>query len=131
MIRMLARTVISVLASAIALFIAAAVLPDFSINGLAFVTAVIIFAVVSFIAEAVIRQVGEKSAPVLLGSSSLIATLISLIITSIVSDGISITGTSTWLLATLIVWLGVLLARFLLPLFILKDILSNRRDRKG
>ncbi len=57
----------------------------------------------------------HKNASALSGASGLIATFISLLITDLVSDGLSIEGASTWLWATLIVWLGTMLAAFILP----------------
>ena len=46
----------------------------------------------------------------LLGGVALIATLLSLIVTDLVSDGFSIDGSSTWLAAAVIVWARALVA---------------------
>ncbi len=48
-------------------------------------------------------------------------------ITAAVSDGLSISGTTTWILATLIVWLAALLAALILPVFLVKKTVDNRR----
>jgi uncharacterized membrane protein YvlD (DUF360 family) len=59
---------------------------------------------------------------------ALIATLVSLIVTDLVSDGFSIDGVGTWIAATFIVWLGALLAALILPFLGLKTYLDERRD---
>jgi uncharacterized membrane protein YvlD (DUF360 family) len=58
---------------------------------------------------------------------ALIATLVSLIVTDLVSDGLSISGVGTWIAATVIVWLGSLVAAFILPFLGLKKYLEERR----
>ena len=49
-------------------------------------------------------------------------------ITDLISDGFSISGAGTWLAATVIVWLGALIAVFILPYLGLKKYLEERRD---
>ncbi len=51
-----------------------------------------------------------------------------LIITAWVSDGLSISGASTWLLATLIVWVISLLGVLLLPLILVKKRVEEKRS---
>jgi hypothetical protein len=65
--------------------------------------------------------------PALRGGVALVATLVGLIITSLVSDGLSIDGTVTWIAATVIVWLVSLLGVFVLPLIFLKKKAEERR----
>ena len=72
------------------------------------------------IIQPLIQKMALKSAPALMGGTALIATLIGLIVTSWISDGLQISGFTTWLLATLIVWLAALLAGFLLPVILVK-----------
>jgi Flp pilus assembly protein TadB len=49
-------------------------------------------------------------------------------VTALVSDGLQITGLSTWVLATIIVWLAALIAGLILPLILVKRAVSDRRD---
>jgi uncharacterized membrane protein YvlD (DUF360 family) len=58
---------------------------------------------------------------------SLIATLVSLIITSAISDGLSISGIGTWIAASVIVWAASLLAAFILPFLGLKKYMEDKR----
>jgi putative membrane protein len=56
-----------------------------------------------------------------------VATLVGLIITSLLSDGLSISGGVTWIAATVIVWLVSLLGVFVLPLIFVKKKVEERR----
>jgi O-antigen/teichoic acid export membrane protein len=62
-----------------------------------------------------------------LGGVALIATLVSLVVTVLLTDGLSIRGVGTWIAATVIVWLGSVLAAFILPFLGLKKYLDDRR----
>jgi len=129
MIRLLAVGVIALLANAVALLVGAIVLPKMSLNASGYITAVLLFTVIAVAIEPLIRQSAMRSSPALLGSSSLVATLISLVLTAVIGDGLSISGLVTWVLATVLVWLVALGARLLLPLIIFRRVLSDVRDR--
>ncbi len=130
MIRLAARAAISLLANAVGLLVANALLDDMALNVAGFVTAVVIFTVVAVVIEPLIRQMAIKNVPAILGSSALIATLVSLVITSLVAgDGLRISGITTWVLATVVVWAAALAASLLLPLVIFKQVLAEARDR--
>ena len=128
MVRLVAVAVVSLVANAVGLVVAALLLDDMALDAVAFVIAVLIFTGVAVLIEPLIRQMALKSAPALLGSSALVATLISLVVTAAISDGLSISGLGTWVLATVIVWAVALAARLLLPLIVFKEVLSNRRS---
>jgi putative membrane protein len=125
MLRLLISAVLYLAANAIGLLVAAAVLEDMSVSGGAFVIAVVIFTLVSVIAQPLLTQMALKNAGALRGSTALIATLVGLIVTDLVSDGLSISGALTWVLATVIVWAAALLAGLLLPLLIVKRAVSD------
>lgn len=110
-----------VLANAIGLLIAVIILPDFSTGFLAFFVAVLVFAVVQVVAGPLIRGASKKWAPKLMGGITLITIFAGLGITSALVGGMTISGISSWLAATLIVWLGSLLAETLLPVYVLKS----------
>ena len=61
-------------------------------------------------------------------AAALLATLVSLIVTDLVSDGLNIDGVGTWIAATVIVWLAALLAAFILPFLGLRKYMEERRD---
>ena len=128
MVRLAARAVISLLANAVGLIVAAQVLDDMSLSVTGYVTATVIFTVVAVFVEPLIRQMAVKSAPAILGSSALVATLASLVLTSIIADGLQIHGLSTWVMATVVVWAAALAANLLLPLVIFKKVLGEVRS---
>ena len=128
MIRLLVRTFIAVAANAVGLLVAAAVLDGMHVNAGSFILAVVIFTVVFALMQPFLVNQLRRGAPGALGGVALIATLVSLIVTDLLSDGFSIDGVGTWIAATVIVWLGSLLAAFILPYLGLKKYLEDRRD---
>lgn len=130
MIRLVASAVVSLIASAIALLVASLVLDDVALDAAAFVFAVLIFTASTILLEPLLRQIAVRNAPALMGGTALVSTLLSLILTDLLSDGLSISGTITWLYATVIVWLIALAARFLLPFLIFKRVFEEARNRR-
>lgn len=109
----------------------AQLLDDMALDGWGFFLAVLLFTVVQVMAEPFFRQAAIKNVPALLGSTALLATLVSLVITTVLSDGLRIRGAGTWLLATVLVWGIALLARLLLPLVIFKKVLAARAEARA
>ena len=127
MIRFIVRTGIALLGNAIGLIVASLVFDGFEIDVTAFVFAVIIFTVAvalmtPFLASTLRRNQSSSAA---LGGVALIATFVALVITDLLSDGLSISGIGTWIGATVVVWLASLLAVFILPFLGLKRYLEN------
>lgn len=115
------------LANAVGLLVADAVLTGFSIGFTSLVTVTVIFTAVEVIAGPLLVSISEKNVPSLTGGVSLVTTFVGLLITDYFSDGISISGVSTWLLASLIVWAAALLAGLVLPLFLFRKTLEARK----
>ena len=128
MIRLIIRTIVALAANAVGLLVAAAVLDDMHLDAGGFVVAVVIFTIVFALLQPFLVVQLRRAGPAALGGVALIATLISLIITDLVSDGFSIDGAVTWLLAAVIVWAAALIAAFVLPFLGLKRFLEERRD---
>jgi len=126
-IRFVVRTLIALVANAIGLIVAAIVLDDVHLDATSFVVAVVIFTVVFALLQPFLAVQLRRMGPGMLGTVSLIATLVSLIVTDLLSDGLSISGVLTWILAALIVWLVALVATLLLPFLGLKKFLDERR----
>jgi putative membrane protein len=127
MIRLLVRTAIAIAANAVGLIVAAVVLDEMEIDVTSFVVAVVIFTVVFAVLQPFLAVQLRPLGSAALGGVSLVATLVSLIVTDLVSDGFSISGVVAWILAALIVWLGALVATFVLPYLGLKKYLDERR----
>lgn len=124
MVRFLISVGITVLANAIGLVVAASVLDDMTLTWSAFVVDVALFTLVYTLAQPLLTQMALSSLPALRGGVALVATLVALVVTTLVHDGLSISGAGTWMAATVIVWLASLLGTLLLPLIFLR----NRKD---
>jgi putative membrane protein len=127
-IRLIVRTIVALAANAVGLIVAAAVLDDMELDVSGFIVAVVIFTIVFALLQPflVVQLRGAGSAA--LGGVALLATLASLIITDLLSDGFTIDGAVTWLLAAVIVWAAAVIAAFILPFLGLKRFLEERRD---
>ena len=126
MIRTLIKVGLTIAGNAIGLLVAAALLDDVKLSGAAFILAVIIFTVAELILEPFIEKIVTEHAERLRIFTSLVTTFLALLVTDLLSDGLSIEGASTWLLATVIVWLGTLLAGVIL----LRLFVDERRDER-
>ena len=128
MIRLLVRMVIAVVANAVGLLVAAALLDGMHVNAGSFFVAVLIFTVVFALMQPFLISQFRRGNSAALGGVALIATLVALIVTDLLSDGFSIDGAGTWVAATVIVWLGALLAAFILPFLGLRRYMQERRN---
>lgn len=128
MMRFLLTLVVSFAANALGLLVAATLLEGMSVSGTAFVIAVGIFTLVAAVVGPMIRQAAVKNAQALLGGTALVATFVGLLVTSLLSDGLRIEGVSTWVLATVIVWVAALLATLVLPLIFVKKAVEEQRS---
>lgn len=128
MLRLIASTVLELLANAIGLLVAYLILqPAFTIDVVSFVIVVAIFTAVRFILAPLIFKLSMRYARVLTGGISLVTIFVSLLVTTFLSSGLVITGVSTWILATLIIWVFGVVAMLLLPLVIFKKTLAAAR----
>ena len=128
MIRFLVRTLVAIVANAVGLVIAAAVLDGVHMSVGSFFLDVIIFSIVFALMQPFLISQFRRGNSAALGGVALFATLVALIVTDLVSDGFSINGVGTWIGATVIVWLGGLLAAFILPFLGLRKYMQERRD---
>ena len=125
-IRLVVRTAVMLLANAVGLIVASLVVSGMDIDVTSFIFAVVIFTVVFALALPFLASSMRRRGSTALGGVALIATLVSLIITDLLSDGFSIDGIGSWLAATVIVWAASLLAAFILPFLGLKKHLEER-----
>lgn len=130
MIRFLARTALTLLANAIGLLFAALLLPGFHINVLGFVFSVLFFTGVELLLEPFILSVALKYAPALRGGIALVTTFVGLFLTTIFTSGLRIDTVATWLLAPMVIWVVVVIAGIVLPLFLFKKVLGEVAARR-
>lgn len=108
--------------NAIGLLLASLILSGFAIKPISFIVVVIVFTVVQVIAEPLILKLGEKKAPALKGGIALVVTFVGLLVTDLIASGLTVGGISNLLAATLLVWLGALIASVVLPIYVFKDL---------
>ena len=108
--------------NAIGLLLAVLLLSGFSIRPLSFIVVVIVFTIVQLVAEPLILKLGEKKAPALKGGIALIVTFVGLLVTDWITAGLTIGGISNLLAATLLVWLGALIASVVLPIYVFTEL---------
>jgi hypothetical protein len=126
-IRFLISAAIFLASAAIGLLVANAVLDDMSVDAASFVVVVVVFAALQGVLQPFVAKMARQYAPPLLGGIGLVTTFVALIITSLVSDGLVISGFDTWVFAALIVWIVTMIATLLLPLIFVKKAVGERR----
>lgn len=127
MIRFLISAAIFLASAAVGLLAANAALDDMSLDATSFVVVVAVFAVLQAVLQPFVAKMARQYAPPLLGGIGLVTTFVALVVTNLVTDGLSISGVDTWVFATLIVWIVTMLATLLLPLIFVKRRVGDRR----
>ena len=119
MVRLLLRLAVFLGAAALGLFVATLVITDLSVDWTAFVLVVAVFAVLQSLLTPLLVRIADRKAPPLVGAAGLISTLLALLVTSLLLDGLRISGgPGTWLLVALVVWLVTMVAALILPMII-------------
>ena len=113
--------IIYLLCNAAGLLLATVLLTGFRISWTAFVVAVLLMSVLLAVIAPVARKLAEKRAPQLLGGIALVAIALSLLLTSVIVPGVQIAGLGSLVAGTVIVWIGSLVASFLLPSLVFRD----------
>lgn len=124
------RTMLSIAAvlagNAIGLLLAALLLDGFSIAPLSFIFVVAIFSLIQVVARPLINKLSEKNLPALQGGVALVVIFVGLLVTEMLTSGLVIGGVTNLLLATLLVWIGALIAGIVLPIYVFKELRENK-----
>jgi len=120
-------TIAHLIGNAVGLLLASILLTGFSIKPLAFVIVVLVFTAAAVVALPLLTRISEKNMPSLMGGIALITTFVGLFVTDILVPGFEIGGLANWLAATLLVWLGAVIAGVLIPIYLFKEL----RETKG
>ncbi len=127
----MSRRVLSIVAlligNAVGLLLAALLLDGFSIAPLSVIVVVVVFTLVQVIAEPLLTKVSEKNVPALKGGMALVVTFVGLLITDMIASGLTVGGVSNLLAATLLVWLGALIASIVIPMFLFKELREPKK----
>jgi uncharacterized membrane protein YvlD (DUF360 family) len=127
MIRLMVRTVVLLVANAVGLIVAAVLLDGMTLDAAGFIVAVVVFTVAMALMQPFLAVQLRRGGSAALGGVALIATLAALILTTLITDGLSIDGAGTWIAASVIVWAAALVAAFILPFLGLRKYLEERR----
>lgn len=125
MVRFLAMTVMELVASAIGLIVAAWLLPGVTLSASGFLIAVAVFTVAKIILGPFVLKMSLRYIRAISGGIALVTTFVGLLVTTWLTNGLTITGASTWVLATLVVWLFSVIAILVLPLVVFKKALAQ------
>lgn len=130
MVQFLAQSILTLLGNAIGLLVASLLLSDFRITGFGFLMSIIFFTVAQIILAPFILKLAIKHAPAFRGGIALVTTFVVLILTSVFTNGLQISGIATWIAAPLIIWLGAVLASIFLPITLFKKTLNRRSSER-
>lgn len=131
MIRLLVRILLQFISSAIGLILASLIVPGFHIKAVGFLVSLLFFVGIGFLFEPLLFKLSLQYIPALRGGIAFVTTFVSLLLTTIFTDALTIDDLTTWVIAPLIIWLCVLLASVILPLFMFKKILQNKPSDKS
>lgn len=106
--------------SAIAIILAALILPRFSLHFGGLLAAVVVFTIAQSLLEGFVSKLATKYTPAFAGLASLVSTWLALIIASMPFGGIRIHGFFTWIIAALVIWAITGLCAVLVPKYVLK-----------
>lgn len=120
MVRFLLRIAIFLGSSALGLLVASWLVPGVSVSAWGFVAAVVIFAVAQGILSPLFLKMASRYASAFLGGIGLVSTLVALVLASVFTRGLSISGIGSWIAATVVVWLVTAVATVVLPALFLK-----------
>jgi uncharacterized membrane protein YvlD (DUF360 family) len=127
--RFLIRVVVFISSAALGLWITSLLIDGFQVNASGFVTSVLVFAVLQSLLSPFLAKMAHRYARALLGGVGLISTFVALLVAHFFTNGLQISGLTSWIAATVVVWLITALATWLLPfLFVKKSVADKRGD---
>ena len=107
------RGLILLATSAIALWVGSLLLDDMSITWIGIITASLIYTVTMMLLRPLIGSLVRQYAERGVAFVGLVVAFLSLVVTDLLSDNLNIEGWVTWVLATLIVWVAIVVVRML------------------
>ena len=117
----LLRAVVLLVSWAIGLLVAAWVVPGVSLSASGFIVAVVLFSAAQATLSLLIVKLPRAYASLLLGGTGLALTLVSLILASALTHGLTIQGVASWVATTVVVWLVTTVGAISLPEVLVRD----------
>jgi hypothetical protein len=99
----------------IGLLVAAWVVPGVWVSTPGFIVAVALFSLTQALLSLLIYTLPNGYASLLLGGAGVVSTLVALSLASVLTHGITIRGSASWIAATLLVWLVTTVGAISLP----------------
>jgi uncharacterized membrane protein YvlD (DUF360 family) len=130
MIRFLLSFAINVVLAAVGLLVASSLFDGVTVHASGFVVAVLIFAVAQAILAPFVFNVARKYASAILGGIGLVSTFLALWVATLIGDGLEISGASTWIGVTVVVWLIGALGGWFLGWLVLTRWWDRRQEQK-
>jgi len=113
------QTVISAVlylaANAVGLLIAKLVIPGFQIDLWSFTLVVVVFSAILAVLSPLISSFSQKNAKPLMGGIALVSIAVCLFLTNLIMSGMDMGGVTNWIAASVLVWLGSVIATAALP----------------
>ena len=101
----------SLLGIAVGMLLSSAVLSGLSLSVTALIEATVVFWIVHLLVQLLaLRVLIRQPSVAMVGILALVSTVIALIVVNLIVDGLSIRGASTYVLATLIIWITTAIA---------------------
>lgn len=125
MIRLALSVIATIIANAVGLLLAVFILPGFVIDPMSFFITLLVFSGVMILTGPLVTKIAITSMPQIRGAVALVTAFVGLKVTDWLTTGMDIGGISNWLAATLLVWLGSLVAEILLPIYVFKQLRTN------
>lgn len=94
-----------------------------------FIVAALLFTVPQAALSPLILRLPHGYAPLLLGCTGLVLTFVAMSLAAVLTHGLSIGGTSSWVAATVLVWLVTTIGAILLPEVYVRDEVDPSRQR--
>lgn len=116
------------LANAAGLLLASLLLPGFHIDFMSFIIAVALFSGIQTVLGPLVTKTAIQYIPQIRGGIALVTIFVVLFICDVLMEGFQMGGLSNWLAATLLVWIGSLVAAILLPIYVFKELVQRHRD---
>ncbi|ARU51580.1 uncharacterized membrane protein YvlD (DUF360 family) [Cellulosimicrobium cellulans] len=130
MIRFLLSFAINVVLAAVGLLVASSLFDGVTVHASGFVVAVLIFAVAQAILAPFVFNVARKYASAILGGIGLVSTFLALWVATLIGDGLEISGASTWIGVTVVVWVIGALGGWFLGWLVLTRWWDRRQEQK-
>ncbi|WP_223690798.1 phage holin family protein [Leifsonia poae] len=131
MVRFLIRAAIFLVSAALGLLVAAWLLPTFQLSWGGALVSIVLFAILQSVLSPFIAKLAARNAPAFLGGIGLVSTFLALLVATLFTGGLNISGWQTWVLATIVVWLVTALCSFFLPMIFLREKVKRVRGSRG